>query len=262
MFVQSLIDKPELTKSYGLIQASTYQNEANLPDDYIDSMYEIYPPELISAYLQGQFVNLTSGSVYRNYDRIRCNSDETIISGAFNPLSGSYHGGDVLLIGMDFNVERMAATIYVKRGDVFHAVAELYDLLDTPEMVRVIKEKYGNHRIIVYPDSSGANRTSKGASTSDIAILKQGGFEIKVKASNPLVKDRVLAVNTALSKGRLKVNAKLCPRTAGNLEKQVYNPNGEPDKKGGHDHQNDATGYPIAYEMPIIKPNTSINIRF
>ncbi|MFX6010911.1 terminase family protein, partial [Acinetobacter baumannii] len=38
---------------YGMIQASTYDNEANLPDDYIASLFESYPPQLISAYLKG-----------------------------------------------------------------------------------------------------------------------------------------------------------------------------------------------------------------
>ena len=48
--------------------------------------------------------------------------------------------------------------------------------------------------------------------------------------------------------------------TARCLEQQAYDDNGEPDKKSGHDHQNDATGYPIAYEMPIRKPVSNIVI--
>ncbi len=39
-FVKQLREKPHLQDLYGLVQASTYDNEANLPDDYIDSLMD------------------------------------------------------------------------------------------------------------------------------------------------------------------------------------------------------------------------------
>ena len=57
------------TESYGIVHGSTYENEINLPNDYIPSMIETYPPELIDAYLNGQFCNLTSGTIYYSYKR-------------------------------------------------------------------------------------------------------------------------------------------------------------------------------------------------
>jgi hypothetical protein len=36
------------------------------------------------------------------------------------------------------------------------------------------------------------------------------------------------------------------------LEKQAYDKNGEPDKKGGFDHIVDAAGYFIAYRYPLV----------
>ncbi len=237
--------------NYQLIQASTYDNELNLPDDYIETLKEDYPPELIEAYLNGQFVNLTSGTVYKNYDREAHRSKETI------------REGEQLFVGMDFNVTKMAATIYVKRdgGKQWHAVDEIVDGYDTPEMVRILTERYQGHRITVYPDSSGKNRKSVGASTSDISLLS-GVFDVRARSTNPLVKDRVLAVNNAFDKSVLFVNDRKCPTTADNLEQQVYDKNGEPDKKNGKDHQNDATGYPIAYEFPINKPTLKFESRF
>jgi hypothetical protein len=47
---------------------------------------------------------------------------------------------------------------------------------------------------------------------------------------------------------------------ASNFEQQAYDKNGEPDKKSGFDHQNDASGYPIAYEFPVIRPYQSAKI--
>ena len=242
--------KQDPTTSYSMVQASTYENEDFLPPDYIESLKETYPSQLIEAYLGGQFVNLTSGTVYRNYDRKRCGSRETI------------QNGEPLFIGQDFNVGKMASTVYVKRGLDWHAVAELCDLFDTPDVVRVITERWKNngHRIIVYPDASGKNRKSNNASTSDIALFEQAGFDVRVNPSNPAVKDRVLSMNKALESGRVKVNELLCPNTARGLEQQAYDRNGEPDKSGGIDHQNDATTYPIVYEMPVVKPVAQIQM--
>ncbi len=58
-FVKAVREKTELASLYGLVQASTFDNEKNLPADYIPSLLESYPPELIKAYLRGQFTNLT-----------------------------------------------------------------------------------------------------------------------------------------------------------------------------------------------------------
>ena len=239
LFVREVLEKPHLAKSYGLIQASTYDNEANLPDDYIQSLLDTYPTELIEAYLMGKFVNLATGTVYRNYDRVRNNSNEVI------------KDNDVLHIGMDFNVMHMAATIYVVRANGWHAVDELKDLLDTPDMVSVLKERFKGHRIIVYPDATGKNREANNAKTSDIALLQQARFTVRANSTNPAVKDRVTATNKQFEVGNLWVNAKKCPTTAQCLEQQAYDKNSEPDKKSGFDHQNDATTYPIAYTFPI-----------
>ena len=181
-----------------------------LPEDYIPSLLESYPDELIQAYLHGQFVNLKSGTVYRAYNRVTHNSKETI-----NP------SGDILFVGMDFNINHMAARILVKRSNGFHCVAELKDVLDTPEIIKIIQDRWPrnkNYRVIIYPDASGANGSSRSASVSDIGLLIGAGFEVRARPSNPPVKDRVNAVNIAFSKGKLWVNAKLCPTTASDLE--------------------------------------------
>ena len=152
----------------------------------------------------------------------------------------------------------MAARVFVKRTNGFHCVAELNDILDTPEIIKVIKERWAaRNRIIVYPDASGAGRNSAGASITDIGLLIGAGFEVRAKASNPFVKDRVNAVNVAFTKAKLFVNARECPRTASDLEKQAYDANGEPDKTAGFDHGNDALGYFVAYEIPVLQVASS-----
>ena len=250
LFVIDLQEKPEIAEFYSLTKASTRQNAKNLPSDYIPSLYNTYPSQLVDAYVDGEFVNLTSGTVYHAYNRERCRSRETIKE------------GEPLFIGQDFNVGKMASTVYVQRQNGWHAVAELSDLFDTPDVIRVINERWqsNGHRIIMYPDASGKNRKSNNASTSDIALLEQAGFDVRVNASNPAVKDRVLSMNKALECGKVWVNDSACPNTARGLEQQAYDKNGEPEKSSGVDHQNDASTYPIVYEMPVVKPVAQIQV--
>jgi len=227
---------------YQLIKASTYSNRANLPVGYIEGLEADYPAALAQAYLMGEFVNLTSGSVYAEFGRMLNGCDTTI--GPSEPLH----------IGMDFNVGKMFATVNVLRDGNPHAVDEFSGLLDTPAMIAAIKSRYTGHAVIVYPDASGASRKSNNASESDIALLRQARFTVMVPSSNPAVKDRILAMNQMIQSAgnrRMFVNADKCPLLVEALEKQAYDKKGEPDKSSDLDHPCDAQGYFIHYRYPV-----------
>lgn len=243
--------KKEPKQSYSMVQSSTYENSGNLPPDYIPSLMETYPQELVDAYLLGQFVNLVAGTVYRSYDRLANRSDEEI------------RPGEALHIGQDFNVDNMASVINVERpngvndgGDKagWHVVGELAKLRDTPHLISVVKDRYAGHPVYIYPDASGSSRKTVKASESDLSLLRGAGFTVRAKSTNPPVKDRILALNAGYSKRRLWVNDSRAPTFADAQEQQVYDKNGEPDKTAGHDHHNDAEGYFAHWVMPIVKP--------
>ena len=253
-FVEQIREKPELAGMYGLIQASTYDNETNLPDDYIPSLLASYPPQLIDAYINGQFVNLKTGSIYVAYDRIKNSCTDTI------------QPNETLFIGLDFNVGKMAGITHVKRDGLPRAVDEIVGGYDTPDMIRRIKEKYWRFEngqftqtcaIRIYPDASGDSRKSVNASSTDIALLKQAGFQVVVGHINPPVKDRINSMNgmfcNAQGERRYLVNQVMCPTYSAALEQQPWAENGEPDKSTGHDHYNDAAGYLIFKDYPIVK---------
>ncbi len=247
-FVTALRDNPELGGLYGLIQASTYDNEDNLPLDYIESLLQSYPPELVKAYLRGEFTNLTSGSVYADFSRILNHTNEMI------------EPREPLLIGMDFNVNNMTACINVVRNGDPRVLAERVKVRDTPTMCQILKDDYGSkgHDITIFPDASGANTSSKNASESDLSIIRQAGFRVEVNHANPAVKDRVNAYNSmilnARGERRFKINTYLAPVTTEALEQQIWE-GGAPDKKAGMDHANDAQGYYIVKRFPIQKPS-------
>jgi hypothetical protein len=225
---------------YRIIKATTQSNAKNLPEGYISSLQASYPSQLLAAYLDGEFVNLSAGSVYPNFDRVLNFTNERI-----RPL-------EPLHIGLDFNVTKMAASVHVLRDGKPHAVDELTDVFDTPAMIGLIQRRFQGHPIYIYPDASGKARKSQNASESDLSLLRQAKFMVCVNQSNPAIKDRVLAMNQLLDKRDYKINPDTCPALVEGLEKQAYDKNGEPDKTSGLDHILDAAGYFISYKFPVV----------
>ena len=242
-FVKQLAADDSLKPYYGIVNASTRDNAKNLPPDYIDKLLATYTSTLAEAYIDGQFTNLLGGTIYKQY---------TAENRSFETVEDS---DKVLYIGMDFNVTKMAARVFVYRDGNPHCVDEFNELYDTSDMIEHIKMRYPDKKIIVYPDASGNNRKSNAADETDIKLLKAAGFRVKAKDANPRVKTRINSVNAMLcnAKGerRLFINRDTCPVTHDELEQQVYDDKGEPDKKGGKDHGNDALGYFITYEHGI-----------
>jgi len=231
--------KKDPSESYSMVQASSYENAAYLPDDYISSMLETYDESLALAYIKGQFVNLTSGNVYPYFDREKVHIDAT------------YKDGEPLHIGMDFNVNNMAACVF---NDKSQGIGELMKYADTPSIIVAIKDRWPNSAIHVYPDASGHSGSSKSASETDHKLLQAAGFGVYVNGDNPRVRDRVVTVNKRFEDGTIKLNTKAMPVTTEAFEQQAFDSNGEPDKKSGHDHPVDAAGYFICFchALPFI----------
>ncbi len=251
-FYKTPLEKPELRSLYGLIQSSTYDNAVFLNDDYIPSLLASYPPQMAEAYLNGKFVNLTSGAVYPDFGREANHTPETISE------------GEELHIGLDFNVYNCTAAVGVIRLGVPRILSELVKMRDTPHVITTIKEKFSGHKINIYPDASGQSNKTVNATESDILLLQQAGFTVHVPSKNPFVKERVMAVNAlicnSVGERRLLVNTLLCPTVTECLEQQIYDKNGEPDKSDGKDHAPDALGYFLHYRWPVVKPKPAKSI--
>jgi hypothetical protein len=239
----------KVEQGYRLIRASTYSNERNLPAGYIDSLKRSYPPQLIAAYLEGQFVNLTAGAVYPDFDRAKNHTPETI------------QDGEDLHIGLDFNVYNCTAAVGVVRFGEPKILSELVKMRDTPHVITTIKEKFPDHKIYIYPDASGNSNKTVNATESDILLLKRAGFNVLMPSKNPFVKERVMAVNglicNSVGERKLLINTLAAPTVTECLEQQIYDDNGEPDKKAGKDHAPDALGYFLHFKWPIVKPTAA-----
>jgi len=212
----------------------------HLPPDFIERLEANYDPTLLKAYLDGEFVNLTTGTVYDRFDRTK-HVISTLPDTEREPLR----------IGVDFNVGNMSAVIGVKLNNTLLVIDEVSGAHDTDALAQQIKARYPNRQIYVYPDASGGNRSTN-ASQTDIQILESYGMANQSPRANPPVRDRVSAVQALLENGKGQVRLQIsatCKRMIECLELQCYTEKGDPDKDSGHDHMNDALGYLIWREF-------------
>lgn len=210
-----------------LIKGRTYDNPF-LPKDYIKALESEYTPQQIEAYLNGEFVNLTSGTVYVEFDR------------KINHTDAEIQLNEILHIGMDFNITKMNAVVHVIRAGLKYAVGEFVNEYDTFGMAQKIKATYPSHKILIYPDASGSARNTSGK--SDHQILRESGFQVIAPSKNPFVRDRVNEMNRSFREKTYLINTYLCPVYSEAIERQSYK-NGEPDKNSGFDHITEAGGY-------------------
>lgn len=219
-----------------LVRARTLDNP-HLPPGFVDSLYANYPPQLLAAYLEGQFTNLNSTTVYPYFDRDLHWTDTVI------------QPDDRIYIGVDFNVGNCFMEICVRRGDEFHFIDE-YHPKDTPSVVTKVQELYPDHisrgNVVVIPDASSRQRSTTNAKDSDLALLRKGGFTVKAQPANPAVEDRINAMNVLMIANRFRVSPR-CRYLIRALETQAYDDRGRPDKSGrGIDDKSgpvDAAGY-------------------
>jgi hypothetical protein len=231
-----------------LIQASSRDNPF-LPIDFIESLLTTYPENLINAYIDGQFVNLTTGNVYYSFSRAENKTSKTL---ADFPTS-------IVHIGVDFNVGNTSAVVSVIDSGCIFAIDEITGAHNTEHLIELVKEKYGGRQVMIYPDSSGkSERTNAGV--TDIIQFKKNGLETYYNTKNPLVKNRVGSVNAMIKNGvglrRLFINTDRCKSLTKSLEQQGYDSSGSPDKSTGLDHIVDALGYFVWFRFPITQHAT------
>lgn len=185
-----------------------------------------------------------SGRIYYSFER-----DKNVRKCAVEDRS-------VIYVGMDFNIDPMSAVIAVRTGDVLHIVDEIRMFSsNTNEMVDEIKSRYPSTKVWVYPDPASRQRKTSAAGQTDLTILMNAGFVVKVPNRHTPVRDRINAVNSKLCNSmdqRTLLIDPRCKHTIEGLERQLYKQGTtQPDKDGGYDHMMDALGYMTDYLFPV-----------
>ena len=189
------------------------------------------------------FVNY-AGAIYYNFER-----DKNIIQ-EYKPQTKTIH------IGMDFNIDPMVCVV----AEITNENVYIYDEIqiyssNTQEMTDEIITRYKGYNITVYPDPASKQRKTSAGGVTDLAILKNAGFNLKVRNTHPLIRDRINSVNAKLKNAKGKNSlyiASKCKNVIKSLERQIYKDGTTiPDKESGYDHFNDALGYMIEYLYPL-----------
>jgi phage terminase large subunit len=162
----------------------------------------------------------------------------------------------VIYVGMDFNIDPMSAVVATRIGDTLHIIDEVRIFgSNTQEMCDELKQRFPKTKTWVFPDPAGNQRKTSAGGTTDITILRNADFIVKVPHAHTPVRDRINAVNSLLCSAdgvrRLIVDPK-CKYTIEGLERQTYREGtSQPDKDSGYDHLNDALGYMVDYLAPV-----------
>ena len=213
-----------------------------VPKEEIEQAKEDLDERTFQQEYMASFVNY-AGMIYYNFDR-----NKNIIDEYSNPYK-------TLHIGLDFNVDPMCAVVSVIENDRIIVIDEIQIWSsNTNEMVEEIKSRYKN-KSVIYPDPSARQRKTSAGGLTDLAILKNAGFEVRSRNSAPLVRDRINSVNAKLKNAK-GINSlfilKSCKNVIKSIERQIYKEGTHiPDKDSGYDHFNDALGYMVEYNFPL-----------
>lgn len=213
----------------------------NVPEEEIEQAKSDLDERTFNQEYCAEFVTY-SGLIYYAFSR-----ELSVVN--IDDNNGTLH------IGMDFNLDPMSAVICLRHGQDLLAIDEIVMYgSNTDEMVAEIKDRYPDRHIIIYPDPASRQRKTSAGGRTDLSILQNAGFSVKVKKQHPLVRDRINAVNSRLLSGdgerHLFVSPK-CKQTIKSLERQTYKEGTSIPNKDGTDHMNDALGYLVEYLFPI-----------
>ncbi len=236
-----------------LVQASTRDNPT-VGEDYVGRLEGVLTKEAVAAYVDGAFINLSTGRVYYGFKGL--NSPNVV------ELEEPKHEHDgspaaELGVGMDFNVNPMSAAVFWRFRDHIHFFDELeLPNADTEFMCSVLKERYSVRLRNVYPDASGSARHSSAPQgKTDYFYIRDAGFNIIAPHANPKKKDRYNAVN-----GKFSPKAGACTLTVSPKCKKLIKYLGlhsyelmtkEEQKK--MTHLLDAFSYPVSQLFPVVK---------
>jgi hypothetical protein len=219
-----------------------------LDPGFVEDLKTKYHPQLIKAYLNGEFVNLESATVFYEFNRSKHST------GLFLP-----DRKERIVFGADFNVGQCHAVYGVVRpgsgGQQLHCFAES-KVADTFALVAYLREKHPHHLssglITCYPDASGAN-DSTSSTQSDHEILRGAGVQVIAERRNPPISETLAHANVHFHRGLILLNPTSCHATVNAAERWSYDSRTLKPSKGGatdYSHSGDALRYLIWQVFP------------
>jgi hypothetical protein len=205
------------------VKGRTKENLANDPS-YYEDLYAIYNELERRAYLEGEFVNLTTGRVYASYDE-----DKHRVGGRLcEEKEFAVQPADVVKVGQDLNKGYNKGVAVVKRGKVLYAVKE-WSFGEIGQAPKVMRNAFPTNKMQWFPDASG-EEIMKGYAEE----IRSQEIELRIGSVNPSVLERIYFVNKLFELGRLFLFHDL-PKLSMALKVRQFDDKGEPEKGKGPD---------------------------
>jgi hypothetical protein len=250
------------TERMRVIEGISSRSNRHNPDGYFSELVEAHDDVEVTRVTEGRRSS-REGLVFRRFDEAR------------NIKPAAEPAANMLEMWCDFNVAMMHWSCWSISSVRAHCVGEIV-LEDTDTMecaeaaarwwADVISAQRG-HRISPHDaarqvtciiDAAGEN-ASTSSTRSDAEILRQVGFTVRHKTTNPRIDESILATNVALADGWLCFDRAKAPKTTRAVELQPYGPDGKPLKgtgsrekvKAGLDHATDGVRYGVWFHRPV-----------
>ncbi len=233
-----------------------------LHDSYFTRLYNAFDPTMRKQYLDGQWVSLGGSKAAWEYD-----ADRHLRDLGLEPSDERE-----IWISLDFNVDPMAATIWLRgnMGDPFKLYA--WDEVklknsNTPKMAGALfdlleDEGQSPDEVRIYPDPAGDSRNTK-VDYNDIEILESKGFtEILYKKRIKSVRRCLFAMNKLFSEDQIIVNPR-CKELRKDLDRVKMDSTGTVLDKSDSQrtHWLDGLKNMCDFEFPVIENEELVKVR-
>lgn len=251
-YYDKFVERP--MKNSRILYMNTMENAHNLDANYIQSLRDTYPKQLIDAYLNGLWVSLSSNRFYYSYQPDK-NDHKNVRNDDLE-----YH------IGIDFNVSFMASTIWQDLGNKLVCVDEVVlkdgDGYKTENLITALRLRgYTPQNSICYPDPASRARSTRG--DPDAETIKRAGYQVRMQNVAPRFRERQINVNNLFDKGLIEINPDTCPHLKKDLIAVESDPvTMEKNKKNMNlTHSSDSMDYLVSILRPFNPHKNSIDVR-
>jgi len=198
-----------------IIRGKTKDNLVNDPR-YITGLYKKYTDNEAKAYLEGEFVNLSEGRVYGEYDSEQHDVDR------FEVMDD-----DIVYVGLDLNSGFSKAVAVVKRDRKLYVVKD-FSFKSIGDVPRHLRNHFPSQEIILIPDASGKEIMAGYA--KEIRMYR---IKIKMAYVNPSITERIFIVNKLFRMGLAYLVKKDTKEYSLALKVRQFDETGKPSKGRG-----------------------------
>lgn len=237
---------------YDVTVARPFENRYILDaiPDFYERLRNSYDERFYRQEVLGEYLAVESNRVYHEFSR------EAHV-GEVKPEYGL-----PLLWALDFNVDPMCSVVAQRRGDFITVLDEIViRRASTHDACEEFWSRFRHHQagLVIYGDASGNSLKTSG--TTDYSMIRQffartpyRGIDYKVPAANPLVRDRVLVMNSRLRTADGELHMRISPKCGElikDLEEVVFKTGTtliDKDRDPKRTHLSDALGYLVWQE--------------